>query len=163
MSSDSAVTAASEATLQVGWGQRVLGLFVLGVVIAAIVGLRFDMPWLTWLILGLVGAASTASTISNFGDRVHCGEAGIRRENIVLAALGWRRVNSVAWSEISTAVELDGKTLFLTIEGRPKWVLDSLDGIEDLRALLQHHGVSVTIRRRPRLRDLGRGANEPRT
>ncbi len=150
-----------EATLRVGWGQRALGLFVLAVVVAAIGGLRFDMPVVTWVILGLVGAAAGWSSLCNFGDRLHVREDGLKRENVLLGVAGWRRERTAAWAEIETVVDLDGRTLFLTVTGQPRWVLDSFEGMDELRAVLQQNGVPITQRRRPRLRDLGRGANDP--
>lgn len=143
-------------TLQVGWGQRVVGLAVLVACVGLAAWMRFDLPWLTWLVLGIFFVASGVSSLSNFGERLHADEAGLRWENVLL-----RRERRAAWPEVLSALELDGRTVFLTVEGQRRWVLDAFDGVALLRKLLQEHGVSVEQRTRPRLRDLGRGSRNP--
>lgn len=148
-------------TFQVGWGQRALGLAVLLGVAALIVATGFDLPWPSWIVLGLFGFAALVSTISNFGERVHADAEGLRWENVLLARLGIRPSRRATWDEITSAVELDGKTFFLTVEGQDRWVLDALEGQDELRTLLQDHGIVIEQRTRPRLRDLGRGSRQP--
>ena len=143
-------------TFEVGWGQRTVGLAVL-LACAGLAGwMRFDLPWPTWVVLGVFFVAALVSSVSNFGERLHADELGLRWENVLL-----RRERRASWSDVLSAVELDGKTIFLTVEGQRRWVLDAFDGAELLRKLLQEHGVSVELRTRPRLRDLGRGSRTP--
>lgn len=148
-------------TFEVGWGQRVLGLVVLIGVLGILVAMRFDLPWPSWIVLGLFGIAALVSSISNFGERLHADDEGLRWENVLLRRMGLARERRAAWSQVLSAVELDQKTFFLTIEGQPRWVLDALAGTEVLRRVLEERGIRVDQRSRPRLRDLGRSSRPP--
>ena len=143
-------------TLQVGWGQRIVGLAVFVACIALAAWMRFDLPWPTWVVLGVFFVAAGVSSVSNFGERLHASDEGLRWENVLL-----RRERRAAWAEVLSALELDRRTLFLTVEGQRRWVLDAFDGHDLLMKLLQERGVSVEQRMRPRLRDLGRGSRNP--
>jgi hypothetical protein len=143
-------------TFEVGWGQRAVGLVVLLACAGLAAWMRFDLPWPTWVVLGVFFAAALVSSLSNFGERLHADEEGLRWENVLL-----RRERRAPWRDVLSAVELDGRTFFLTVEGQRRWVLDAFDGAELLSRLLQEHGVSVEQRTRPRLRDLGRGSRTP--
>lgn len=147
-------------TFQVGWGPRLLGLLVLAGVAAAIVALSPGLPVLTWIVLGVFGVTAAVATLSNFGERLHVDESGLRWENVILRAAGLRRERRASWADIHSVVELDGKTLFVTVEGQPRWVLDALEGVDVLRGLLGAHGIPVETRTKPRLRDLGRGTRD---
>jgi hypothetical protein len=135
------------------WGARLLGLCVLAgvLVVGAGLGLTGGAPTWTWIGLGVFGAAALAATVANFGDRVRVTEEGMSYENVLTSRWGWPRARTAAWEQVSEAVDLEGRTWFVEVEGQRRWVLDQLAGHEDLRLVFMERGVPIRVTQRPRL------------
>jgi len=148
-------------TLRVSMGQRVLGLAVLIGSCAAAIWLRDGAPWLTWLILGTLIVVSGLASVANLGDRWVLDEAGVSHENALTGRVGLSRGRRVAWASILSAVELEGRTWILSVDGEKRLVLDHLDGHDLVRQELQGRGINTTAVSKPRFRDIARGRRDP--
>ena len=148
MGEDSSLT----ATFRIRWTARLLGVLVLLLSLAGVMLLVSEGGGVVgWTVVGLFGAASLAATVANFGDRYDTDDAGLSYRNTVTGALGFPRARRTAWVDIHSAVEQDAATLFLDVDGQGRWVLDQVDGHEQLRLILQDRGIQTTRRSRPSL------------
>ena len=144
-------------TLRVRWRSRIVGLVVLVLaLLGAVVLAREGAAALSWVLVGALGGAALVASVSNFGDRIDVGESGLVYTNDLTARVGFPRRREAAWSAVLGAVEQDHETFFLDVEGQRRWVLDQLDGHEELRIALGEHGIPLTTRTRPRLMSWGR-------
>jgi hypothetical protein len=150
-----------QASFQVRLRSRVLGLAVLVLSAVGLVVLAGNdaSPW-SWLIVSTLGLAALVASLANFGDRFDVDDQGITHLNTLTARVGWPRVRRATWAEIRHAIDQDGDTIFLEVDGQRRWVLDQLDGQEHLRLILADRGIPMTNRTRPRLTSWGRGGSE---
>jgi hypothetical protein len=151
---------AEQVTLRVSVGQRVLGLAVLVGSCAAAIWLRDGAPLLTWLVLGTLILVAGLASVANFGDRWTLDAEGLSYENALTGHVGLPRSRRVAWASILSAVELEGRTWLLSVDGAKRLVLDHLDGHEIVRQALQGRGIGITPLQKPRFRDIARGRRD---
>lgn len=139
------------AAFRVRWTSRLLGLAVLGLAVGAMAVLAVEGgSAVSWTITSTLLVLSGLATVANFGDRVVADDEGLTSETLRLRTFGLAR-RRARWSEIARAVDQDGDTWFLEVEGQSRWVLDHLDRHEELGALLRERGVGVDARQAPRL------------
>jgi hypothetical protein len=121
--------------------------------------LRLSWWTATVAVLGLValGAALLA-----WGDRVTVDEAGLHVDNALLRRLGRQR-RSLSWSRLRAVRPFHGplrsgvapepgrgpRALFVSPDAGRRWVLDSLQGMERLQALLEARLPPPAPARRP--------------
>ena len=143
---------ALNATFRIRWTARILGLVVLALCLAGTALMLAEGGGLLgWTLVAGFGTASLLASIANLGDRYDTDETGLSYRNVLTGALGWPRARRASWADIHSAVEQDGSTIFLDVGGQGRWVLDQLDGQEQLRLILTDRGIAPTQRSRPRL------------
>lgn len=144
------------------WSARLLGLAVLGLAAAGIVLLAVEGgATLGWLVVGTVAALSAFATFANFGERVRVDEQGIEATNVLSERLGLARARRAAWADVLGAVDQEGDTWFVEVKDQRRWVLDRLDGHEELAQIFRDRGISVAARRMPRPWHFGRDRPGP--
>src|SRR6185369_13320129 len=94
---------------------------------AAMIWLRDGAPLPTWLVLGTLLLVSGLASVANLGDRWTLDDEGLSYENALTGLVGMPRRRRVAWASILSAVELEGRTWLLSVDGGKKLVLDHLD------------------------------------
>ena len=101
------------------------------------------------ILLGGLLAISVGATVLNLGDRYRVDEEGIGYANPLLARLGLRLDRRVAWREVVSVrahrglkhgvKEEKASALFLTLASGRRFVIDSVDEIEEIHRLVASH------------------------
>jgi len=99
------------------------------------------------LLLTTLALLSLAATLLNLGDRYGIDERGIRYENPLLARLGLTLDRSVPFSDIVSVRTFRGlrfgvreehpSALFLEVAGGRRFVIDSVEGFDELHQLIE--------------------------
>ena len=98
------------------------------------------------LLLAVLWLLSLAATLLHLGDRYGIDDAGIRYDNPLLARLGVPLHRSVAFSDIVSLRAYHGlrfgmreehpSALFLEVAGERRFVIDSVEGFDELHRLI---------------------------
>jgi hypothetical protein len=110
------------------------------------------------IVSGALLAASLLLVVANFGDRIAVEPEGLRFSNLCRERLGLGGSRLLRWEDVEEVRDLrpPGAPRLLsqgpafvarTREGR-RFVLDSLDGIEEIAALLQERAARISDPRR---------------
>jgi hypothetical protein len=101
------------------------------------------------LLLATLSLLSLVATLLNLGDRYGIDERGIRYENPLLARLGVILDRSVPFSDIVSVRAYRGlrfgvreehpSALFLEVTGERRFVIDSVEGFEELHHWIASH------------------------
>ncbi len=101
------------------------------------------------LILAALSIMAITAVILNQGDRYRIDETGIHYSNPLLARVGIRLDRRVIWSEVVSwrahrslnhgTHEEQPSALLLTLESGPRFVIDSVEEIEEVRQLISQH------------------------
>jgi hypothetical protein len=101
------------------------------------------------LVIGFLLILSAAASLLNLGDRYRIDERGISYDNPVLSRLGLRLDRGVSWGEVVSVRAHRGLThgsresapsaLFLELSSGRPFVIDSVEGFEEVRRLISMH------------------------
>ena len=110
------------------------------------------------LVLVLLLLLAAGASLLNLGDRYRIDEAGIAYANPALSRLGLRIGRRVAWDEVVSvrahravshgSVEAVPSALFLELASGGRFVIDSVEGLEEIRRLISAQ--LEAVRSRPR-------------
>ena len=110
------------------------------------------------LLLAVLTAISLLACLLHLGDRYGIDERGIRYANPLMARMGLALERSVAWSEIRSMRAHHGirfgtreehpSALFLEIVGGGRFVIDSVEGFDEIHRSIAAHlasGENATV------------------